>query len=336
MKNLIIIGIMFLFLSTAAFAECLNSTQLELLNNLSNTTGIDNTTLIGIFNQSCSKIDGLYNITANLNSSLNLTNAYLNQSFEMYYNLSGNVSNFSANLNSTVSLAINTTVNNTVSYMMNSTINDTIINYTNTKYANDKSDIYLSLKNNVTDEFGQRLSDVQKGVDSFKVEVWNRTLTKDELNVTSSDIESRVYRYVDAVDKQISTYMFITLIVVVAGVAGYGYLRYKPNFGVLKGRVNKLESTRMSPQDLDTDEEEDVKTSIKDMRTFILEQDNFTLEARKKVYEKFLNQEIKTENEAIEELMLTDPKGAVKNEKRSHNNKMFHQDQAADRKSSKR
>lgn len=322
MKKIIILAAL-LIMAVPGRALCLNSTQIDLVNNMSLALNVSNETFISMFEGLCTNISVLQNRTDSLNSSFNITDHAIGNLTYGLSNLSANFSSFNNSLNQTVALAINQSVNATTYLFLNSTMNATMSEFVDAKYAQDKSQMYSSLKANVTDEFDQKLKIATTAMDTFKAQVWNTTMTKEELNTTASDLEARVSTYVAGMERQASTWSFITLMAVVGAIVGFGYFKYRPSFGgVIKGRVKTLASDRMSPQALDTEDEEAVKTKVSNMRTFIMDQSNFSWEARKKVWEKFLNQEISSENEAIEELMLSDPKGAVKNAKPQDNDQV--------------
>lgn len=289
MRKTLIFCLLLLVLPAVTYASCLSAEDIDTLNLLANTTNISNSSVINIFERLCNttnytaNITYLNNVTANLSTMLNSTNS---STYLYIYNMTeGSFTNLSSEFNGI--------------------INETVDREVSESYETESQQLLDSYRT----EFNDQLNAIRKNQDAAMTAIWNSTATQAELNETRQYMENRMSALYNQFDLRVSQMLFWIGIPALAALLIFGYLKFVrqkyPISKDIKTLIN-LQGQRKIPQTMQDDDEMTVKDNIGKMRTFILGQNEFSGTTRKAVYQKYLNGEITTEEEALEEMRMAE------------------------------
>lgn len=270
-----------LWLIILASAECLNSTQVDTINQLANATNISNISLINIFNNSCnyylSVNNTLYNKTSELNTSITTLNSTLFEELEK----------LEARLKMHFLDNVTAIVNNTYT-------NESLKLYNN--FTSDTQNIL----NNFTLKF-QGLLETKTNL------IWEQMATKQDVNATKDVLRTEMSNINKQNELTFGNNLFWAGIIFLAGIGLFIYFKFlKPTYPKVQTRLIP-KALRITPYELDEEKELTVKSDIDTMRKFILAQTDYKGATRAEVYKKFLNGQIETQEQALEEMKMLEP-----------------------------
>jgi len=274
-----------IMLSTPAFASCMNSTQLETVNQLANATNISNASLANLFEYLCSyqnaNISSLYNSSELLNNRTGeFNNSLLSINSTFYDEM--------AKLEARVSLHF---LGN-VSSIINSTYKQESLNLYN-NFTNDTN----NMLNNFTSKF-------QSMLESQTDSIWKQMATKQDINATKDYLMLQVASVNKQNELSFGQNIFWGGILFLAAIGALVYFKYfRVSYPKVEARFLP-KAVRKLPHMLDDEEELTEMDRIRKMREFILKQAQYEGTTRATAYKKFLDGELETEDDVMKEMEM--------------------------------
>lgn len=274
-----------ILLSTPAFASCLNSTQVETINQLANTTNTSNTSLINLFEYLCNYQD------ANISS--------LQNSSELLNNRTAEINNSLLSVNSTLYEELEKLEARMNYYFLDNV--STIINETYKQESLNLYNNFTSDTDNVLQNFTVKFqSMLESQIDS----IWEKMATKDDINATKDLLRTEIASINKQNELSFGQNIFWGGVIFLVAVGALVYFKYyKVSYPKVTARFMPRPERKL-PHMLDDEEELSLKDKIRKMRDFILKQTQFEGTTRATAYKKFLDGELETEDDVMKEMEM--------------------------------
>jgi len=274
-----------IMLSAPVFASCMNSTQVETINQLANATNISNTSLISLFEYLCD-----YQ-TANISS--------LQNSSELLNNKTGELNNSLSAVNSTFYDELEK-----LEARMNLRFLDNVSSIVNETYRQESLNLYNNFTNDTNSVLDNFTSKFQSMLESQTDSIWKSMATKEDVNATKDYLMTQVASVNKQNELSFGQNIFWGGVLFLAAIGVLIYFKYfRVSYPKVEARFLP-KAVRKLPHMLDDEEELVEMDRIRKMREFILKQTQFEGTTRANVYKKFLDGELETEDDVMKEMEM--------------------------------
>jgi hypothetical protein len=307
MKNLILMCVVLTTISSVVYASCLNQTDIDAINNISNSTNTSNVTLVSLFERLCTLNNSLINLTNTTNITSITINNTINQLNMTIANLTNTTNNTITSFNNTLNDFNSTLVNYT-----NETINETISNFTdvlNKSFDNRTTQMI----NDIWTIRGLPLTNQSNSISNDINNLYgNLSTISANVTATSFDINNKLLTLGNSLSLQVSNAVFpLWILMILLGAVSIYLFYLKPKYPKISLSTISLKGHRILPQQLGDESEiehKDMREDIKTMRDFLSSHEEFSPTTRALAYTAYNDGELDSTDDALKFMRLTEPK----------------------------